>query len=131
MNDTRDKDDRAAELRNLENSLERSVNLALLFDFYGDLLSEKQRKTVELWCDEDLSLSEIASICSITRAGVHDRIAKSERILRSYEEKLGLAARFQRIKGEINRIAELAATLEDRETAEKITETARKLLEEL
>ncbi|MFA6948614.1 MAG: sigma factor-like helix-turn-helix DNA-binding protein [Eubacteriales bacterium] len=77
-----------------EDMAERSVELSILLDFYGDVLSDRQREAVRLWCDEDLSLSEISSVCGITRAGVRDRILKSEAILRVLEDKLGLVRRF-------------------------------------
>lgn len=88
-------------------SFEKSVDISLLLDFYGQMLTDRQRETTELYYNEDLSLSEIASIQSITRAGVRDRLVKSEAILRDYEQKLGLLHRFTRMKDEIASIASL------------------------
>ena len=76
----------------------------MLLDFYGMMLSDKQRETTELYYNEDMSLSEISEICGISRAGVRDRIVKSEVILASFEEKLGLIKRFQDMKAEISNI---------------------------
>lgn len=82
----------------------KNVNMSLLIDFYGDMLSEKQREAMELYYNEDLSLSEVADITGLTRPGVRDRLLKSENILRNLEEKLGLLRRFEEMTGEIERI---------------------------
>ena len=68
--------------------------MSLLLDFYGDVLSEKQREAADLFYNGDYSLSEISEITGITRQGVRDRIVKSEEIITELENKLGLAARF-------------------------------------
>ncbi|MBQ7500626.1 MAG: DNA-binding protein [Clostridia bacterium] len=88
-------------------STDKSVNMALLLDFYGVMLSEKQRDTMELYYNEDMSLSEIAEIHGISRAGVRDRIMKSEAMLTGFEEKLGLIKRFEDMKAEIADIREI------------------------
>ena len=79
----------------------------MLLDFYGMMLSEKQRETTELYYNEDMSLSEISEICGISRAGVRDRIMKSEATLLSFEEKLGLIKRFEDMKKEISNIKDV------------------------
>lgn len=61
-----------------------------MLDFYGEILSERQRQLCEFYYNDDLSLSEIAENTGITRQGVSDGIKKSERILLQAEEKLGL-----------------------------------------
>jgi len=63
--------------------------MPLLFDFYGGLLSERQRELCESYYNEDLSLSEIAANTGITRQGVRDSLRKAEEILQSAEESLG------------------------------------------
>jgi len=93
-------------------SFEKSVDISLLLDFYGQMLTDRQRETTELYYNEDLSLSEIAAIQNITRAGVRDRLVKSEAILRDYEQKIGLLQRFTYMKDEI---AEITALLKSRE----------------
>ena len=70
------------------------VALGYLLDFYGPLLTEHRRELLRLYCEEDLSLSEIAEQMSITRQGVSDAIRKARAQLESYEEKLGLVARY-------------------------------------
>lgn len=67
---------------------------SLLFDFYGELLPEKQREFYRLYHEENCSLQEIAEEYGVTRQGVHDAVRKAENSLRSYEEKLGLVDRF-------------------------------------
>ena len=68
----------------------------MLFDFYGELLTDKQREYFDLHYNEDLSLAEIAETDGITRQGVWDIIRRGEETLRRYERKTGLVARFAR-----------------------------------
>lgn len=82
----------------------KNVSISLLIDFYGDMLSEKQREAMELYYNEDLSLAEVADITGLTRPGVRDRLLKSEQILRNLEEKLGLLRRFEEMTGELELI---------------------------
>ena len=56
----------------------KNMEIALLFDFYGDMLTEKQRQVVELYYEDDLSLAEIAEDQKITRQGVRDSIKRAE-----------------------------------------------------
>ncbi len=72
---------------------DNSVQMAILFDFYGAILTPKQQEFFDLYHNEDLSLSEIAEIAGITRQGVRDVISRGEAILTDMEEKLGLAKR--------------------------------------
>lgn len=74
--------------------MEKFAHMALLADFYGPLLTEKQRKIWGLHYDQDFSLGEIAETERISRQAVHDLIKRTEKILYGYEEKLGLAGRF-------------------------------------
>jgi len=66
----------------------------MLFDFYGELLTDKQREYFDLHYNEDLSLAEIAEQTGISRQGVWDIIRRAETSLRAIEEKTGLIARF-------------------------------------
>ena len=76
--------------------IEKRAYIALLHDFYGVLLTEKQKQALELFYDEDLSLGEIAASLNITRQAVYDLIKKSEHLLEYYEEKLGLTEKYQK-----------------------------------
>lgn len=97
---------------------------SLLYDFYGQLLTERQREVMELYHEENLTLSEIADEFSISRQGVHDTLKTAEKALQRYEEKLGLVSRFQESRQAIGRIDreidELAAECTDKKTAEKL-----------
>lgn len=68
----------------------------MLFDFYGELLTDKQREYFDLHYNEDLSLSEIAAGEGISRQGVWDIIRRAEETLRRFESRTGLVARFAR-----------------------------------
>ena len=85
--------------------MDKNVNMSLLVDFYGEMLSDKQKEAVDLYYNEDLSLGEIADITGLTRPGVRDRLVKSEAILKNLEDKLGLLRRFEEMKEEISSIA--------------------------
>lgn len=74
--------------------MEKNMELSLLLDFYGELLSEKVRRATELYYNDDLSLSEVAEDMGITRQGVRDLIKRAEGNLYGYEQKLGLYKRF-------------------------------------
>lgn len=75
----------------MENS---AVMRSMLFDFYGELLTDKQREYFDLRYNEDLSLGEIAEQCGISRQGVWDIIRRAETAMTEIEEKTGLIKRF-------------------------------------
>ncbi|OEF98567.1 putative DNA-binding protein [Desulfuribacillus alkaliarsenatis] len=70
--------------------LDRTTRANLLYDFYGTLLSEKQREFFELYYHDDWSLGEIAEKYQVSRQGVYDNIKRSEKALEDFESKLGL-----------------------------------------
>ena len=78
--------------------VEERVALTTLLDFSGPLLTEHRREIVRLYCEEDLSLSEIAEQMGITRQGVSDALGKAKRQLADYEARLGLAERYRRVR---------------------------------
>ena len=73
--------------------MDRRVRLTMLFDLYAPLMTEHRRELMRLYCEEDLSLSEIAEQMGITRQGVSDAVTKAERRLEEYETALGLLQR--------------------------------------
>ena len=75
--------------------LESRFELIWLMDFYGAMLTDHRREVMRLYCEEDLSLAEIAQQLSITRQGVSDALKKGRAQLEDYEAKLGLAARYR------------------------------------
>ncbi len=82
----------------------KNLDYAVLLDFYGDLLTEKQRDIMQLYYYEDLSLSEIAENENISRQGVHDAIKHAEQYLDDFEEKIGLFRKTTLFRGIINDI---------------------------
>ena len=77
---------------------EKDLEIGLLLDFYGELLSKGRRQAAELYYNEDLSLAEIAEEIGITRQGVRDSLNKAKAQVTEFEEKLGLAAKFRAIE---------------------------------
>ena len=75
--------------------MEKNLNVSILLDFYGAMLTEKQREAVEYYYNDDLSLSEIADNQGISRQGVRDAIKRAEALLFEMEECLGFARRFR------------------------------------
>jgi len=88
--------------------MEDFVKQTLLFDFYGELLSEHQRSIYKDVVFHDLSLSEIAEEYGISRQGVHDIVKRVNHSLYSYEEKLHLVEKFLLTKEKLHRIEQLA-----------------------
>ncbi|MCR4683567.1 MAG: DNA-binding protein [Clostridiales bacterium] len=77
--------------------IENRTEAGYLLDFYGPLLSERRRIVVDMYYNEDMSLSEIASEIGISRQGVRDIIVKASEELFTLESKLGMAGRFRRV----------------------------------
>ena len=73
----------------------KPLEMCLLFDFYGEMLTDKQKEMFDLYYNEDLSLAEISEHVGITRQGVSDALKKARVQLEDYENKLGLAARYR------------------------------------
>lgn len=86
----------------------KNLDVVLLTDYYGEMLTENQRKFIDYYYNDDLSLSEIAENEGITRQGVRDSIKRAETLLFEMEEKLGLAKRFEEIKDKLDLINESA-----------------------
>lgn len=72
----------------------KSIQDSLLLDFYGNLLTDKMRLTLDMYLNDDLSLAEIAEEENISRQGVHDKVKRGLSQLKEYESKLGLVKRF-------------------------------------
>lgn len=111
----------------LKTGLDASARVSLLYDFYGQLLTEKKRQVIELYHEEDMSLSEIASELGITRAAVHDSLKSAEKALENYEEKLSLVERFLKTEEAFGEITQKLDGLKkryagDSELAEAIEE---------
>ena len=74
----------------------QAYRMALLYDFYGDMLTDRQKEFYDLYYNEDLSLAEIAENYGITRQGVRDVIVRAEAILTELEDKTGIIRPTQR-----------------------------------
>ena len=85
--------------------------MTMLFDFFGDLLTEKQREYFDLYHNDDLSLSEIAEKAGITRQGVYDIITRAEKSLVEIEQKTGVVQRWRTTHTELDRAGALAKQL--------------------
>ncbi len=81
---------------------------AMLYDFYGELLTQRQRQIYEDVVFDDMSLGEIAQELGISRQGVHDLVKRCDRILESYEEKLRLVEKFRLTREKVGQIRQLA-----------------------
>lgn len=89
-----------------------TLEMCLLWDFYGDILTDKQREFFDLYFNEDLSLAEISENSGITRQGVRDAIMRAETTLRDMEDKLGFVRRYGKIQTELVKISESAALIQ-------------------
>ncbi len=78
--------------------MSKDLSIAMLYDFYGDLLTPKQAQAIDLYYNEDLSLAEIAEPLEISRQGVRDDIKRGEKTLLTMEERLGLVNRFMNLE---------------------------------
>ena len=116
----------------------KPLEMSLLFDFYGETLTEKQRELFDLYYNEDLSLAEIAEHAGITRQGVRDSIKRAEHALREMEDKLGLVARYggtercaEELMREVERLRALNADTLHSSEAEVIASRMASLLDQL
>ena len=105
---------------------DKALEMTMLFDFFGDLLTDKQKEYFDLYYNDDLSLSEIAESTGISRQGVRDNIVRAENSLREFEAKTGVVKRFEEMQQNISKIEDdlraLASKLknDDRDMAEEI-----------
>lgn len=116
--------------------MDKNIEISLLYDFYGQLLSPKQQQAVSLYYNDDLSLSETAEVMGITRQGVRDLVKRSEAELYEYEQKLGLYKRFEQVgeyAANIRRLSDILCESSDPvivKTAQEISALADKLYSE-
>jgi len=118
--------------------MERIVRQTMLFDFYGELLTEHQRSAYEDVVMNDLSYAELARLQSISRQAAYDMIRRCDKQLEEYEEKLHLVERFLRIREQMKEIEATAKELQEasadpkvRESAESILQTTDSIINEL
>ncbi len=111
------------------------LKTTLLFDFYGELLTDKQKNIYELFYQNDMSLSEIADELGISRQAVRDQLKRTEKILSEYENKLKLVERFMANKNSAGKIRKLIDELEKKnelsQEALGIAEQIRRAVDEI
>ena len=97
----------------------KNLEITILLDFYGDMLTPKQREFLDYYYNQDLSLAEIAANVGITRQGVRDAIKRAECQLTDMEQRLKLVERFKEVNKGLEEIMECAARIneENRRTA--------------
>lgn len=86
----------------------QAFRMTMLYDFYGDVLTDRQKEFYDLYYNEDLSLAEISENYGITRQGVRDVIVRAEGIMTELEEKTGIIKRFQAMQGHVQAICDAA-----------------------
>lgn len=113
----------------LETIMAKDLHITFLLDFYGDMLTDKQREVIECYYNEDLSLAEIAEEKGITRQGVRDGIKRAEQQLLEMEERLGLAKRFREVQEALTVICDRALQIEAENEKGGGNETIRRNVE--
>ena len=105
----------------------QACSMTMLFDFYGDVLTDRQKEFYDLYYNEDLSLGEIAENYGITRQGVRDVIVRAEAVLTELEDKTGLIKRFHTMRGQLERLlqdADRVVQLAARQDSEELERLA-------
>ncbi|MBQ6702625.1 MAG: hypothetical protein IJN17_06695 [Clostridia bacterium] len=113
---------------------DEKINMSLLYDFYGDILTDRQKEIASLSFDEDLSLREISEITGITPQGVRDSLNKCKAILSDMEKKLGLLSKFTENKRNTDLLIEKLTLLKENnpgitEDIDGIIDIAEKMLD--
>ena len=114
--------------------MEEKIEQAYLYDFYGELLNEHQRRIYKDFVFNDLSLGEIADEEGISRQGVHDMVKRCTKTLEGYEEKLHLIAKFMSAKHSVVQIHALTKQFHeshDEAVIVEIEQISNQILEEL
>ena len=109
----------------------RTLEMALLLDFYGELLTAKQREHLDLYYNEDFSLGEIARLGGITPQGVRDSIRRGEAVLLDTEAKTGLLSRLTQISNRVGKIRSQIAAIEAAVEKESLSPLFEEIYREL
>ncbi len=111
--------------------MSKNLSVSVLMDFYGGLLTDKQRKAMELYYNQDFSLAEIAEHMDISRQGVRDFVKRGEKQLLEFEQSLGLLKRFSKISAELEELSEGFSQLKEmnlpKPALEKVWEMSEKI----
>lgn len=114
--------------------MNRLVEQTLLYDFYGELLTEHQQQVYTAVVLNDYSISEVAVDLNISRQGVHDLVKRCNKILSDYESKLHLVEKFLHIRNKVDQIHRLtheAQQTDQNPTMAQIASISSEILEEL
>ncbi|MDD2494196.1 MAG: sigma factor-like helix-turn-helix DNA-binding protein [Tissierellia bacterium] len=106
---------------------------SILFDYYGDLLKDNQASIIDLYYNQDYSLSEIAEEMNISRQGVHDALKRAEKSLVEYEDKIKLHDKYMKYLAAAENIIKLVSTIDDEKYLDiinNIKEEANKIINE-
>lgn len=109
--------------------LQKTIEISVLYDFYNQLLTEKQRDIVDLYYNQDLSLGEIGDELNISRQAVYDTLKRTEKLLYQYEEKLGFIKLVQSKNEKIEKILDKVRNLEEKIDLSFSEELQKKLSE--
>ena len=96
----------------------QAYRMTMLYDFYGDVLTDRQKEFYDLYYNEDLSLAEIAENYGITRQGVRDVIVRAEAILTELEDKTGIIRRFHKMQEQFSQMEEAVDAIARRNDAQ-------------
>lgn len=102
--------------------LDKMIEVGILFDFYGKLLTDKQYLAIKLYYMEDLSLSEIGEEIEVTRQGVFDLLKRAEAKLYGFEEELGLVSKFFVMNDKTKEILKLSKLIQEKNIEDEIRE---------
>ena len=112
----------------------KNLEVVLLTDYYGEMLTENQRKFIDYYYNDDLSLSEIAADEGITRQGVRDAIKRGEGILTQLEGQIGFATKYRDLIDGVDQIRSLAQNISfynisSYSTSDEITKATNKIMQ--
>jgi len=111
--------------------VEKNVKIALLYDFYGDILTAKQSDAIDLYYNEDLSLAEISRHLNITRQGVLDNIKRGEATLLKMEDKLKLVEKFAGINAKLEEVNGIIRKIENSPSVELLSDDIKLHINEI
>ena len=111
------------------NIMDDLLYLYLLFEYYSELLTERQRDVCDMYINQNLSLGEISLNLGISRQGVRECLVKAEKLLNGYEIKLKMYEKSQKINAALGKISDVCYRLKDKENAEIIVKLANEIEE--
>lgn len=111
--------------------LQKTVEISVLYDFYNQMLTEKQRDIIDLYYNQDLSLGEIADEFNISRQAVYDMLKRTEKLLYQYEEKLGFIKLLETKNEKILKILDKVIDLENGLNLSYSSEQLQKQIDEI